>query len=203
MGDLVLEESDKAVESVSDGSVDVEAVDIAETVVDPEAVDVEAIHVDVGAIQAQLDKANERIKQAEEEAAESDSNDEPKTYDEAYVKSLRDESASRRKKLQEKDSEIGTLSAENERLSAELNKLKKQEEVAALISEVAEEFKVDAVLLRGETRDELAAHAEVLKDHLSVKKAGVSRYAGTGPEKTPSRSIEDIQREAYEKHKGN
>lgn len=93
--------------------------------------------------------------------------DQPKMFDEAYVKKLRDEAASYRVKLKEYEDAQKT---EAERLSeriAELEKENKQFRVAKQRAEWAQEIVKDSTVpadaLRGDTQEELQAHFEQLK----------------------------------------
>ena len=165
-----------------------------------------------GDTEEQSNSADERSETAEAEPSQSDAEEsaddtsdddqQPRTYDEAYVKGLREEAKGHRKKAQEAKAELEKAQQQVKSLQDELDKRERVEQLDKLRRDVAAEASVPAEALRGESREELEAHAEVLKstfDSLINSGSGsVPKWAGTGPEKTPARDLRDIERESYE-----
>lgn len=96
-----------------------------------------------------------------------------KTFDESYVKKLREEAASYRVKLKEaEDSNTATaqrveaVEAEKQSLAEQIAAFEKEKEHMGLVAEIANASGVPSDVLRGSNREELEAHAEVLKSLL-------------------------------------
>ena len=79
------------------------------------------------------------------------------------------------------------VEAEKGELSTKVQTYEAKEARTALLGEVSKEFEIPADALRGETREELAAHAQVLK--ALIKPSGP---VIPGQEKTPSK-VEDSE----------
>ena len=110
------------------------------------------------------------------------------------VKELRDEAKSYRLKLREQEraneeltaklAELTTthesVVAERDALTGELESVRADQERAGVVAEVANEYGVDAGVLRGSTREEITAHAEQLRD--VFKKANSAFMPNIGDE---------------------
>lgn len=101
------------------------------------------------------------------EAKPDDKPAEGKTFDEAYVKQLRDEAAGYRTKLKAIEDEKKTDEQRKDELIAELQSkvtgFETKEQVAEWKAEVAKATGVSAAALAGSTKEEIEAHAEILK----------------------------------------
>lgn len=143
---------------------------------------------------------------AQEAPAEEQAAQEPKTFDEEYVKKLRDENASWRTKLRESEekarqydelveaqkSEEQKRAEELEATKAELDSLKRDAQVREWTAEVSKETGVPASALRGSSLEEIQAHAEELKSFIGQKAEPVHQpvpSAGNEPGRTGNVSI--------------
>lgn len=134
--------------------------------------------------QAQQDveqsKQNETIEQPKQEADEQ----EPKTFDETYVKKLRDEAASYRVKLKEiedRDKSEAEKTAERiAELERENARYKQRDQVQEWAKDIARDQPSLAPLLRGSTREELEEHFEQLRS-LTTKPTPKAAPSGKSP----------------------
>lgn len=94
-------------------------------------------------------------------AEENSSDNESRSFDEAYVKQLRNESAGYRTKMRELEgqvSELEKLKADFEAVKGENSELKAQNERRGWAEEITKGSPVPASVLRGATKEELQAH---------------------------------------------
>lgn len=147
-----------------------------------------------------------------EPAAEETPKHEGKTFDEAYVKQLREEAAKYRTRAKElEDAQKSEDEKRAERLAELEGKVKEyetREQVSAWKAEVVKKFDdlnadQQAALtkaLAGSTKDEIEAHAEILKPLIAQKPTGpVVPTAGDTP-KSKGASTADIFAESVEAH---
>ena len=73
------------------------------------------------------------------------------------------------------------VKAQAEKLQADATAREKADAVEATRREVAEKFKVPAAVLRGETREDLEAHAQQIKDEIGGARYPVLPAQGTEP----------------------
>lgn len=129
---------------------------------------------------------------------------EPKTFDEAYVKKLRDEAASYRVRLKEHEDAQKT---EAEKLADRIAELEKEnssfrlaEQRAVWAREIVKGSSVPVEALRGESEEELRAHFEQLKSLIPVNegapKAVVPIDLSGQPPALNSSELEDVLRGA-------
>ena len=93
--------------------------------------------------------------------------DQPRSFDEAYVKKLRDEAANYRVKLKEYEDAQKTESEKQAERIAELERenasFKQRDQVAAWAAEITQGSHIPASALRGDTEEALRAHFDELK----------------------------------------
>lgn len=115
--------------------------------------------------------SSEKGTQTEEEQAASDKEKDESSPDDSSLVGLEKENA--------------FLREENEKLKREVEAFSAQQQISAWSKEIAEETGVPADVLRGSTREELAEHAQVLRELLKPKP--VLQGAGAQPS-TPAPS---------------
>lgn len=129
------------------------------------------------------------------EAKPDDKPAEGKTFDEAYVRQLRDEAAGYRTKLKAIEDAKKTDEQKKDELIAELQGrvtgYESEKQVGKWKSEVADATGIPAAALAGSTKEEIEAHAETLKS-LIPKKPGGPVVPGAGD--TPSPKPADDER---------
>lgn len=123
------------------------------------------------------EQVDQSVEAEQVEAPEEPSAEEPKTFDESYVKKLREEAAKYRTQAKEnaeaaerlseieesQKSEAQRQAEALEATQAELAAYKQREQVQSWASEVSKESGVPASALRGSSLEEIQAHAEELK----------------------------------------
>lgn len=112
------------------------------------------------------------------------------TFTAEQMAEVRNEAKSWRLKLREAEAErdaiqakVAELTTQNESLSSELDGIKSAQERAALVSRIADEAGVPADVLRGDTEEELTAHAELLKPVFDKAQGAHVPNIGDVPEK--------------------
>lgn len=110
---------------------------------------------------------NTQVEPVEGEAAPVEVESQPKTFDEKYVKQLRDEAASYRVKLKEYEDAQKTESEKQAERIAELERentaFKRRDQIAAWASEITDGSHIPASALRGDSEEALREHFEELK----------------------------------------
>jgi len=97
-----------------------------------------------------------------------------KAFQEEYADTF--EKAKRFEEIEEENkSEIAKATERAEKAEAQIKQFEHEKELAQWAKEAAEEFGVDDRLIRGNTLDEMKAHAEALKEAIGDK----ARYAPT------------------------
>lgn len=118
---------------------------------------------------------------------------EAKSFDEAYVKKLRDEAAGYRTRLKEIEDANKTdeqrLKDELEQAQAKVKDYETREQIGKWKAEVAEATGIPAAALAGSTLEEITAHSETLKS-LIPKKPGGPVVPGAG-DTPPSKPADD------------
>lgn len=87
---------------------------------------------------------------------------------------------------------------ETARLESELEAIKKRDQIAEWKREISKETGVPEDVLRGDTEEDIQAHADSLKSHFSTKSGFVSSD-GFAPSKTEKRSTASQFAEALDK----
>lgn len=146
---------------------------------------------------------------------------EPETFDKDYVKKLREESAKYRtqakenadaaKRLAEMEEAQKTESQRQaealEAANSRLAEYERKEQVAGWVAQVSDDYSVPASALRGSTLEEIEAHAEDLKSFMKApdgnageirNRQGYVPSAGTGGERPPRPTYDEIKQRAYE-----
>ena len=131
---------------------------------------------------------NRRVKERLDRADKSAEKKFKSTYAEIFQKAeqfdaLQEASKSELQKAQEQ------LAAQN----AELEKFRHRDQVNAWVNEVSAETQIPAVVLRGNTLEEIQAHAESLKSLITPQQTSpVVSSDGRRPEQNASKSTADV-----------
>lgn len=83
--------------------------------------------------------------------------------------------------------ELEKAKEETARLESELEAIRKRDQIASWKNEISKETGVPVDVLRGDTEEDIQAHAESLKSHFTTKSGFVSSD-GFAPSKTEKRS---------------
>lgn len=110
---------------------------------------------------------NVQVEPVASEAAPVEVESQPRSFDEAYVRKLRDEAASYRVKLKEYEdsqkSEAEKLSERIAELERENGTFKQRDQIASWSAEITEGSHIPASALRGDSEETLREHFEELK----------------------------------------
>lgn len=101
-----------------------------------------------------------------------------------------DDLKAKAQKADELESKVSGLESEKTELSTKVQGFEAEKERAQLVADVADESGIPANALRGGTREELEAHADILKPFFSTSGPVIP-----GQEKTPSKVEDDPLRE--------
>ena len=112
---------------------------------------------------------------------------EPKSFDEAYVKKLRDEAASNRVKLKEYEDRDKSEAQKQAEAIAEMQRENAELRAGKMRAEIAANKGVPAALLAGSTQEEIEASADALiafkgTPVAAVQQAGIVAAIGQQPE---------------------
>lgn len=145
-----------------------------------------------------------------EPAAQETPEPEGKTFDEAYVKKLRDEAAGYRVRLKEiEDAQKSDEQKQAERLAeldAKVKEYETRDQIAAWKSEVVEAAKdltpeqkaMFSAALAGSTKEEIEAHAKTLQPLIAKKPGGpVVPGAGDTPPNKPASDERTFLRDLF------